>query len=201
MRPIKMEKNFERELPAGYEEVFSFDAKDKKTVIRMNIAAIVISFALLLIPIVWMGIPRSVIEHLLLFLIVMIVSIAAYLVLHELVHGIAYKLLTHEKLTFGITPSVAYCGVPHIYVYRRAALISLLAPFTVFGIIFLLGMILLWGTFAGYLFGVLFAIHFGGCSGDLYDTYLYLTRFKDPMTLMQDTGPKQTFYLPEPEND
>lgn len=194
-----MEKNFERELPEGYVEVFSFDAKDKKTVVKMNVIALAVSLALLLIPLVWMGVPRWAIAHPFVFPLILIPSIAVYMIMHELVHGIAYKLLTHEKLTFGLTTSVAYCGVPDIYVYRRAALISLLAPFTVFGIIFLLGMIIFWGTAAGYLFGILFAVHIGGCAGDLYDTWLYLTRFKDPLTLMRDTGPKQTFYLPEVE--
>ena len=45
--------------------------------------------------------------------------------------------------------------------------------------------------------GILFAIHFGGCIGDLYMTALLLFRYKDPRTLMNDTGPKQTIYLPE----
>ena len=40
-------------------------------------------------------------------------------------------------------------------------------------------------------------IHIGGCVGDLYDAALYLFRFRDPLTLMRDTGPKQSFYLRE----
>lgn len=193
-----MKRTFERELPEYYAEIFTVDAKDKKTVIKMNIAATVISLLLLLIPLLWMGIPRLNIAHPIVFPLIMLGSILVYMVLHELVHGIAYKILTHEKLTFGLTLSVAYCGVPHIYVYRKTALISLLAPFTVFGIIFLLGMIILWGTAAGFLCGILFAVHVGGCAGDLYDTWLYFTRFKDPATLMRDTGPKQTFYIQKP---
>ena len=45
-----------------------------------------------------------------------------------------------------------------------------------------------------YMAAFLLATHLGGCVGDLYDTGLYLFRFRDPDTLMQDTGPKQTFY-------
>lgn len=193
-----MKRTFERELPEYYVEIFTVDAKDKKTVVKLNIAALAVSLLLLLIPLLWMGIPRWRMEHFILFPLIMLGSILVYMVLHELVHGIAYKILTHEKLTFGLTLSVAYCGVPHIYVYRKTALISLLAPFTVFGIIFLLGMIIFWGTAAGFLCGILFAVHVGGCAGDLYDTWLYLTRFKDPATLMRDTGPKQTFYIQKP---
>ena len=42
---------------------------------------------------------------------------------------------------------------------------------------------------------ILLGLHIGGCAGDLYDTRLYFTRFRDPMTLMRDTGPAQTFYV------
>ena len=192
-----MNKNFERELPEGYREVFSVDAKTKKTVIIMNITALCISLALLLIPLLWMGIPPFTPQSGLTFMLVFLCTVIIYMVLHELVHGIAYKLLTGEKLKFGLTATVAYCGVPDIYVYRKTALISLLAPFTVFGVLFLVGMIVFWGGFIGYLCGFLFAVHCGGCVGDLYDTFLYLTRFRDPLTLMRDTGPKQTFYLPD----
>ena len=194
-------RSFERELPEGYGEVYSFDAGDKKTIRKMNAIALAASLALLTIPKLVMRMPPLPPVKLLLFLVLFIASLFIYLVLHELVHGAAYKLLTGEKLKFGLTPSVAYCGVPDIYVYRRTALISLLAPFTVFSVIFLLGMLLMWGNIWGYASGVLFACHAGGCAGDLYDTYLYLTRFRDPRTLMRDTGPKQTFYLPVPEDE
>ncbi len=116
------------------------------------------------------------------------------IIVHELLHGAAYKLLTGEKLTFGFTLSVAYCGVPHIYVYRRAALIALLTPFTVFTILYIVLLLAVSDPFTKLCILLPFAVHTGGCVGDLYDTYIYLTRFKDPATLMQDTGPKQTFY-------
>ncbi|MBR5044032.1 MAG: hypothetical protein IKX66_01680, partial [Clostridia bacterium] len=52
-----------------------------------------------------------------------------------------------------------------------------------------------------FAFLVLFAFHFGGCVGDLYDTVLLLFRLKGKL-LMRDTGPMQTFYiLSDGEND
>ena len=48
--------------------------------------------------------------------------------------------------------------------------------------------------YAAFLLG----LHIGGCTGDLYDTYLYLFKFRSPDTLMRDTGPKQTFYIKQP---
>lgn len=122
-----------------------------------------------------------------------LLALIAYLVLHELAHGAAYRTLTHQKLRFGISPSAAFCGVPDIYVYRRTALISLLTPFVLFIPVFLIPAFLLPNAWDKIYVLFLFAMHIGGCSGDLYDTALYLFKFKDPATLMQDTGPKQTF--------
>ena len=117
--------------------------------------------------------------------------------LHELVHGAAYKLLTGQKLTFGVTLSVAFCGVPEIYVYRRASLIAVLAPFVVFTVVGAALLIVLDGAWARFFTLLFLGLHLGGCSGDLYNAWMYLTRFKDPRTLTRDTGPVQTFYVPE----
>ena len=127
------------------------------------------------------------------------VSMIAYIVLHELVHGIAYKSLTGEKLTFGMSWSCAFCGVPNIYTYRRTALISLTAPLIVFSVIFIaIAAVLYFVSPIYYLIvSFLFGLHLGGCSGDIYVTILFLTKFKDKSTLMKDTGPEQFFYVKE----
>ena len=187
-------KHYETELPQGYKEAYAIDAADKKIGLALNLvggglmAALLVLFALIIRPRGFFEnytFSRNLIALGLLF---------AYLVLHELTHGAAYKLLTHQKLTFGLTATVAYCGVPDIYVYRRASIIALLAPFCVFNAVFGLAAILLPGAWDKMYAAALLAIHVGGCAGDLYDTWLYLTRFKRPDTLMRDTGPKQTFY-------
>ncbi len=191
-----LNRTFEAELPANYHAVKTVDAKQKKFTVVMNLVATLIAIvtvaiaALLVRPKDFYG------QYSLLRNLLFLVAMVAYIVLHELVHGAAYKLLTKQKLTFGLTLSVAYCGVPHIYVYRKTALIALLAPFCVFLPIFLATAVFLpneWDqVYAAFLLG----LHIGGCCGDLYDAYLYLFRFRSPYTLMQDTGPKQTFYLP-----
>lgn len=190
-------KHFERELPAGYAPAFTIDAADKKTGVRLNLigggimAALIALFALTIRPKNFLenySLSRS---------LLVLAALFAYLVLHELTHGAVYKLLTRQKLTFGFTATVAYCGVPDIYVYRTAALLALLAPFCVFNVAFGLAVGLLINAWDKMCAALLLAIHVGGCVGDLYDAWLYFTRFTDPRTLMRDTGPKQTFYLPE----
>lgn len=188
-------KTFESELPADYKEIFTVDATEKRTVIWMNVAAVAVMLAVGGISVLCLrpgnffenySLPRN-----LLFLAAMF----GYIVLHELVHGLAYKLLTKQKLTFGLTLSVAYCGVPNIYVYRKTALIALLAPFVVFTVVFTVAAILFTNAWDRLYALILLALHLGGCVGDLYDTFLYCFRFKNPDTLMRDTGPKQTFYM------
>lgn len=85
--------------------------------------------------------------------------------------------------------------MPDIYVYRTPALIALLAPFVVFTIAFGVPLFFLTNEWDKVYCSALLALHVGGCCGDLYDTFLYLFKFKSSDTLMRDTGPKQTFYI------
>ena len=73
-------------------------------------------------------------------------------------------------------------------------LISLLAPFTVFTLVFGGAVLLLPDAWDKIYASFLLAAHIGSCAGDLYDTLLFLFRFRDPATLMNDTGPKQTIF-------
>jgi hypothetical protein len=190
-------KDYELELPTGYESALTIDATDKKFALRMNLAAIVpIVPALLLARRMLRNVSVELsARKMLLFIGAML----AYIVLHELLHGIAYRLLTHRRLSFGLKLTCAYCGVPDIYCYRRTALISLLAPFTVFTVVFGALSVFPGDTFLRVCSVILLGLYVGGCAGDLYDTWLYLTRFRDPLTLMRDTGPAQTFYVKAPE--
>lgn len=197
-------ENWYKELPEGYKEVLVVDAKEKKTATLFTVFSFVLT-AIPLIPILLtFGGLKSIVEEngrtvMLIADGIFVLSLVLYLVLHELVHGIAYKALTHQKLTFGFTLTVAFCGVPDIHVSRKTALVSLLAPFVTFSVILIPLTIWFYNVNRLYylLSGILFSIHFGGCVGDLYMTYLLLFKYKDPRTLMNDTGPKQTIYLPE----
>lgn len=190
---IKM-KTYEKELPSGYTEALVVDAKNKATAVIMNVVALAVTAVIIAVAVIIIR-PVGFLENYsivrnLFFLFALVI----YIVLHEVVHGIAYKLLTGQKLTFGLTLSVAYCGVPDIYVYRTAALIAVLAPFCVFTVVFGAGLLLIGDMWDKLYTAVLFGLHIGGCVGDLYAAALYLFKLRDPLTLMRDTGPKQTFY-------
>lgn len=197
-------ENYFRELPEGYREARVVDAKEKKTSVIFTVSSFVLTAMIILPILLTFGSLRELFEEygrktMLLADLVFVLCMLSYIVLHELLHGAAYKSLTHQKLTFGFTLTVAFCGVPDVYTSRKTALIALLAPFVTFTVIFIPLLVWLHGVnMVFYAFaGILFAIHFGGCIGDLYMTALLFFRYKDPRTLMNDTGPKQTIYLPE----
>lgn len=193
---------YEKELPEGYRQVYHIDAANKKTGAIFTIASLLPTAAVT--ALVFITASKKAVGTFLSFegawaLFVLSLILLAYIVLHELVHGIAYKALTREKLTFGLKWSCAFCGVPNIFVYRKTALISLLAPFTVFSLLFAslsvyFGII---GSIWYLIFGVNFAFHLGGCCGDLYMSCLLLVKYKDSSLLMKDTGPEQFLYVIE----
>ena len=190
-----MKKYFEETLPDNYEAAKTVDASNKKTGIIMNLCALAVMAVGVLISFLVIK-PRDFFGNYdLIEMAVVCAVLLVYIVLHELVHGIAYKLLTKRKLKFGISLTAAYCGVPDIYVYRRCALISLFAPLVVFTAVFAAGVFLLSDAWHKFYCAVILFAHLGGCVGDIYDIILYLTVFRDPETLMRDTGPKQTFYV------
>ena len=200
------EKTFEPTLPEGYSVAFRLNAQGFKIGLVLNLVA----FILLVLVAVLAYLPVFMLKSavwdeyfnlpspLLLLIIILI-----YMVLHELTHGAAYKLLTKEKLTFGISWSCAFCGVPHIYTYRRTALISALAPLVVFSAI-LLPIIALSFLFAPGIYFTLvivFGLHLGGASGDIYLSLLLGMKYRNPLTLINDTGPEMTVYVPETPAD
>ena len=130
-------KTFEFSLPEGYREVYHIDAKDKKTGLKMTAAAAAIFVVLGILLFLFADLSASDFDNLLIYDGILLAAMIVYIVLHELVHGVVYKAMTHQKLTFGLTWSAAFCGVPDIYTYRKTALSSLVAPLTVFTLILL----------------------------------------------------------------
>lgn len=197
-----MKKNFEYELPPRYTEAYMMDAKEKKTGLIMNGVALLIEIIILAIGIPLLFLKDNLsfeltLPELLIALILLFLSMAVYIVLHELTHGVAYKLLTREKLTYGISWSCAFCGVPSIYVYRRSAIIALIAPLVLFTFVLLPICVSLYFVHPLYyiLSLVVLGMHVGGCSGDGFLTILFLFKFKSKDTLVRDTGPTQHIYV------
>ena len=201
------EQNFEKELPEGYRQIRYINAKQAKfgiifNLIALAVLAVVMGVAFLTLQLrSWL--PSVVFDldlsELLVAYLIFFGGMIGYIILHELVHGIVYKGETGEKLTFGMSWSCAFCGVPHIYTYRRTALRAVAMPLIVFTALLVPILILLYFVSPLYylIVAFLFGLHLGGCSGDVYVMGLLLFRYKNPKVLMRDTGPEQYFYVPE----
>ena len=194
-------KTFERELPSGYRIATVMDASKGSFAVVFTLISflfLIIGIAAVALPFafaptdtdVTLILPGAILMGMIVFFV--------YIVLHELVHGAAYKRLTREKLTYGFTLTCAYCGVPKIFTYRRTALIAVLAPFVLFTLILIPALIFAYHvSFALYMvLGFVFAMHFSGCSGDVYVAALLLFKYRDSRVLMNDTGPRMALFVP-----
>ncbi len=193
-----MNRYYEETLPEGYREALVIDANDKKRGVALQIASMVTVAVLINLFFFIYALPRLgeiAAGFTILKCICFVIAYPLYIVLHELTHGLVYKLLTGKKLTFGFKPPSAYCGVPDVYTYRITSLLSSAAPFTVFSALFISLFFLVGDPFSKTMIFILFALHISGCAGDLSGVGLYLFRFRSPMTLRKDFGPKQAYYI------
>lgn len=190
-----MKKRYEDTLPNDYEAILTIDATKKKTAIIFNVLALAVMIIVFIIGILILQNTKDTTLDLdLIFLIVFIVLMIAMLIIHELIHGLFYKIYTKQKLTFGMTWSCAFCGVPKIYVYRNVMMITCMAPCVILSLTMILLMIFIPNFFICLLILLLFSLHFGGCVGDIYVFLLLLFKYKDKDILLRDTGPLQTIY-------
>lgn len=188
--------NYYKELPVGYKEVYCINAKKTSVGLLLNLIGFVIAAALFFgIYFAKFGVRFDFeleIEFAL-ALLALALSLFAYLVIHELTHGLFYKLLTKQKLRFGITLTCAYCGLKEGYVNKKTCLIAVLAPLVIHSIWMILLIVFLPVNVWVFSVIVLFALHFGGCVGDMWVAILLIFRFKGTV-LTCDDGPCQRFY-------
>lgn len=183
------------ELPENYKLDKTIDMKKMSTNIFLNVLNIlfvIISF-LILIPLKFKEIKIDNLIELSIVMFIALIGFIIYIVLHELTHGLFYKIFTKQKLTFGVSLTYAYCGVPNIYVRKKEAIIACLSPLVIFSIIFLTLIFILPPNYINLSIIILFSFHFGGCSGDIYLALILLTKY-DKDTYIKDTGPTQYIY-------
>ena len=183
-------------LPEGYSKEFGIDLqKNKKLMLLVNGIAIAI-----MIPMAFLGalaVPfasffdSDEIWYMpLLKASVLMLGYIAYIVFHELVHGIFMKHFSGVKPKYGFTLMYAYAG-SSAYFNKKSYIIIALAP------------VVIWGAVLGVLcavlpqswFWVVYLIQIGnisGAAGDFYVTFKFLKLPKD--ILVNDTGVAMTVY-------
>lgn len=183
-------------LPDGYREIFQIDLKsDKKAAVIVNGLAIIMMLVLA-IP-MHFYIPITTLfdfsQGLGLYAIrfgVLLGLIVVYMVLHELVHGVAMKLCGTKKVKYGFTGLYAFAGSEDYY-NKKSYIFIALAPVIFWGIV-----IAVVNAFVpASWFWVVYIIqlsNLSGAAGDLYVTFKFSKFPKDILVI--DSGVAMRVY-------
>jgi Putative zincin peptidase len=120
-----------------------------------------------------------------------LLAYAAVLVLHELVHGLFFVIMTRARPHFGLKQMYAYACAPDWYIPRNQFLLVGLAPLILITLAGFISLPLLSPSLATFtLFAM--AVNASGAIGDLY-TVLWILRFP-AASFVCDHGEKFTIY-------
>ena len=132
-----------------------------------------------------------------LFWIIFLGAMLLWYCMHEIIHGIAYRITgaKKESITFGmaIEKGVFYC-LSNQEITKKAVLISLLAPLVIIGILTLIISLI----FKLPLLCFLSIINIGGAIGDII-MFLYIMKLDDKL-LYKELGEATSFLLITKEN-
>ena len=124
---------------------------------------------------------------------VILLGMVVYMLLHELVHGIAMKLCGTRKVKYGFTGMYAFAGSQDHYAKKPYIFIAL-APIVLWGVVLALinGVVPLDWFWVVYVIQI---INISGAAGDLFVTVKFSRMPKD--ILVQDYGVGMTVYSKE----
>lgn len=186
------------ELPANYREIYALDLqKDKKTALIVNVIAVGLMLATFIIGRLFVPLSDTFVSDepvaMLLRLGIMFVGMFAYILLHELVHGICMKRFVDTKINYGFTGLYAYAGCD-AYFNKRSYIIIALAPIVVWGVVLLLLGIFLPASWF-WVVWLIQVTNISGAAGDIYVTCKFAKLPGD--ILVHDTGVAMTVYSAE----
>ena len=125
--------------------------------------------------------------------IVLMVSMIAYLILHEAVHGIAMKICGTKKVKYGFTGLYAYAGSDDFY-DKKSYIFIALAPVVLWGIVLAVVNCFVSENW----FWVVYFIQISNISGAAGDIYVTAKFSKMPSDiLVTDCGVGMTVYSAE----
>lgn len=186
-------------LPDGYNEIYSLNLqKDKKTALKVNLLAVAIAVFLAVpmhfyIPVTALLSMEKGFAAYIIRLLSFIGLMIAYMVLHELVHGVAMKICGTKKVKYGFTGLYAFAGSDDFY-NKKAYIFIALAPVVLWGIV-----IALINPFVSYeWFWVVYflqIINLSGAAGDFFVTAKFSRLPQD--VLIKDYGVGMSAYSKE----
>lgn len=189
----------EHTLPEGYREIYSINLqKDKKIALLLNSLSVVIMVAMVvamhfIVPVYNLFDAYAGMGAYWIRFGSLIVLTVAYLVLHELVHGIAMKICGTKKVKYGFTGVYAYAGSEDYY-YKKPYIFIALAPVVLWGVVLAVINVFV----SPQWFWVIYLIqvaNLSGAAGDLFVTIKFCRMPKD--ILIQDSGVGMKVYSRE----
>lgn len=183
-------------LPEDYKEIFTVDLmKNKAQAIFVNVAALIITVLMVVpmhfyIPITsFFDMSKGFGVYCLRWILLLIFSFV-YIILHEVVHGIAMKCFGTKKVKYGYKVLYAYAGSDDYY-GKIPYIVIALAPIVVWGIVLLIfNCTVTYDWF--WLVYFIQILNVSGAAGDLYVTFKFLGFPKE--ILVHDTGVSMTVY-------
>lgn len=183
-------------MPEGYVEIFSVDLKNnKRLMLLVNGIALVIA-ALLAVPMCFLvpiaplfSMDKGMLSYMLRFGGLIVFSIL-YILLHELVHGVAMRLCGTKRVKYGFTGLYAFAGSSDFY-GKGAYIFIALAPVVLWGIVLAVVNVLVpiewfWVIYFLQIFNL------SGAAGDFYVTAKFSAMPSD--ILVSDSGVSMRVY-------
>ena len=186
-------------LPEGYRQIYAVDLqKNKKIALFVNLLAIVIAVVLVVpvhcaVPISSMfSMEKGMGNYMLRFGALLVLTIL-YMILHELVHGIAMRICGTKKVKYGFTGMYAFAGSKDFY-DKKAYIFIALAPVVLWGLVLAVinPFVPVEWFWVVYLIQI---INLSGAAGDLFVTVKFSRLPSD--ILIQDYGVGMKVYSQE----
>lgn len=189
-----------RALPKGYRQIETLDfVRNRKQLMIVNVSALVIACIMVAAGLIVrpVRVCWEAMTHDWWMFFVLAVGSFAYIVLHELTHGLLMHALSGVKPSYGFKLCYAYAG-SRVYFDRRSHSIIALAPLLVWGAV----LAVLERALPPQWFWLLYIIQISNVSGSAGDVYCVLHLMRLPRELLiQDTGVRMRVFAPKPAGE
>ncbi len=180
-------------LPEGYREIRRINLlKNRRQAALVNLIALMITAAMTALGFAlcppFQGNGVSI--HTIIGVVLTLFGIAAYIVLHEAVHGVFMKAFSGKKPRYGYAGFYAYAGSDALF-GRKQYLIIAFAPVVILGVLLAVLIRAFYETAFWYLYAIQI-VNISGAAGDFYVGYLIARSDGDVM--VRDAGTDMSFY-------
>jgi len=183
-------------LPSGYQEIFEVNLqKNKKIAFLLNAFAVMIMVAMAVpmhfyVPITTLFDMQNGLGVYAIRFASLMALLVAYMILHELVHGITMKLCGTKKVKYGFTGLYAFAGSEDYY-DKQSYIVIALAPVVLWGIV----IAVVNAIVSPEWFWVIYFLQISNISGAAGDMYVTVKFSKFPKDiLVKDVGVGMTVY-------